>query len=175
MRFSSFVMTLVMLAIFVVLVSVAMGYPPNARFMPFVVGIPAIALCLLQLVLDARRPASPSAAADPGAMPALPQAALLPAVAESEPTARETVRREAILWGHFLAFVAGVLLFGFWIAIPLFLISFLRFEAKASWRTASAMTLAATIVLFLGLETAFRIELHRGFVTEFLQDRLVGL
>ena len=47
-------MTLVMLVIFVTLVWIATGYPANSRFMPFVVGIPAIGLCLLQLVLDAR-------------------------------------------------------------------------------------------------------------------------
>ena len=48
------VMTLAMLGIFVVLVFIASGYPPNARFMPFVVGVPAIGLCILQLVLDQR-------------------------------------------------------------------------------------------------------------------------
>ena len=35
-------MTFVMLAIFVVMVGIATTYPEGARFMPFVVGIPAI-------------------------------------------------------------------------------------------------------------------------------------
>jgi hypothetical protein len=47
-------MTFVMLAIFVVMVAIATTYPAGARFMPFVVGIPAIMLCLLQIVLDLR-------------------------------------------------------------------------------------------------------------------------
>ena len=54
MNRSSLVMTLVMLTIFAVMVFIASGYPANARFMPFVVGIPAIGLCLLQLLLDIR-------------------------------------------------------------------------------------------------------------------------
>ncbi len=39
-------MNLVMLAIFVVMVGIALQYPPQARFMPLVIGLPAIALCL---------------------------------------------------------------------------------------------------------------------------------
>ena len=34
------------------MVGVASTYPPGARFMPFTIGIPAIALCLLQLALE---------------------------------------------------------------------------------------------------------------------------
>ena len=47
-------MTLLMLVIFTGMVLVAKRYPAGARFMPFVVGFPAIALCMLQLFLDAR-------------------------------------------------------------------------------------------------------------------------
>jgi hypothetical protein len=47
-------MTVVMLSIFVAMVGIASQYPADARFMPFIVGVPAIALCLLQLGLDFR-------------------------------------------------------------------------------------------------------------------------
>src|SRR5262249_36175962 len=53
-KYSNSAMTLVMLGIFLVLVGIATRYPAEARFMPFVVGIPPIILCLIQLVLDAR-------------------------------------------------------------------------------------------------------------------------
>ena len=43
------------------MVGVASTYPPAARFMPFIVGIPAIALCLLQLALDLYRRRAPEA------------------------------------------------------------------------------------------------------------------
>ena len=54
-------MTLLMLAIFTTMVGVASTYPPGARFMPFTIGIPAIALCLLQLALDLYRRRHPAA------------------------------------------------------------------------------------------------------------------
>ena len=53
-KYSNSFMTLLMLAIFTSMVIVASRYPAGARFMPFVLGFPAIALCLLQLFLDAR-------------------------------------------------------------------------------------------------------------------------
>ena len=46
--------TLFMLAVFVTMVAIAATYTEKARFMPFVVGIPGIGLCLLQLVLEFR-------------------------------------------------------------------------------------------------------------------------
>ena len=82
---------------------------------------------------------------------------------------RETLR-EGSLWAYFLALVGGILLFGFW-ATMIFLVAFLRFQARASWG-ALALGIAATAVLYLALEQAFRIELHRGFVTEYIRDRM---
>ena len=161
MRYGNSAMTLVMLAIFAVLVGVAATYPAGARFMPFVVGIPALGLCLLQLVLDARERR-------------VQRTAVVVAAEPDAVSPRETVRREAVMWGYFLAFVAGVLLFGFWISIPIFLLAFLRQQAKASWATALVMSIGATLILYAALVMAFRLEVHKGFVTEYLQERLQG-
>ncbi len=192
MNGSSLVMSIIMLAIFMVFVGIASGYPADARFMPFVVGIPAIALCLLQIVLDVRqRRQVAEPAADAGDARSQFEAAEerisrmagrkvefevahqdLPVEGEPHLSPRETVRRELALWGWFLAFVAGVLLFGFWVSIPIFLIAFLRFQAEASWRTALILGIPATIILFLAFEKAFRIELHPGFLTQYVTDWL---
>ena len=185
------VMTFIMLAIFVTMVWIASSYPANARFMPFVVGIPAIGLCLLQLVLDsrARRPAA-EAADTRGTFEKAEQTVsamvghqvnfevareALPVV-ETEPdlSPRETVRRELTLWGWFVGFILGILLFGFWVTIPIFLIFFLRLQARSSWRLALGLGLGATVVLFLAFSMAFRIEVHPGFITGYVQDYFQG-
>ena len=86
-------MTLVMLAVFVVMVAIASRYPAEARFMPFVIGIPAILLCFVQLFMDARERRhavadaqnSTQDMAHPGSRPmdaAIAQAALPPATEE---------------------------------------------------------------------------------------------
>ena len=180
-------MTFVMLAIFVTLVWIASGYPPNARFMPFVVGIPAIGLCLLQLVLDARaRGPAVETAAKRGTFEEAEQtvsqmvghqvqfdvAREAPPVVQIEPelSSRETVRRELAVWGWFVGFIGGILLFGFWVTIPVFLITFLRFQARSSWRLALALGIGAGVLLFLVFSMAFRIDVHPGFITTYLQD-----
>jgi hypothetical protein len=182
-------MTFVMLVIFVVMVWVAAGYPADARFMPFVVGIPAIGLCLLQLVLDARERRRTGKRLDAQGRFEMAEASIsrmagrqvefevahapLPAV-ETEPeiSRRDLVRRELALWGWFLAFIAGILLFGFWPSIPVFLVGFLRLQAGASWRTALLLGLGATGLLVGIFEFVFRLEVHQGFLTEYLRAAL---
>lgn len=182
-KYSNSSMTLVMLGIFVVMVAVASRYPPEARFMPFVVGIPAILLCLLQLVLDARARRRPPASADARSDIERAQATAsqivghqvefgAPGLPEPQLSSTERVHRELILWGYFLSFIAGIVLFGFWVAIPLFLVSFLRFQAKASWRTALLLGTGASVALFLMFEWGLKAQVHRGFVTSFVLDQL---
>ena len=142
--------TLVMLAILVAMVGMAAQYPPDARFMPWVVGIPAIALCLLQLGRDLR--AARRAAGD----------------AQGE---RRTLRREAAMWGYFLGLVGGILLFGFLLAVPVFILVFLRHWARASWPLALGLVAAAAVVYYLVFVQGLNVALHQGFVTQYVLER----
>ncbi len=159
-------MTLLMLAIFTVMVGVASTYPPAARFMPFIVGIPAIALCLLQLALDLyrRRVPEPEDSRDPlkqaeeqvarfaGRRVHFDMPSENALFTETTLDARETVRREIVVWGYFLGLIACILLFGFRIAVPIFLIAFLRFQAEASWRNALLYGGAGALAMYLLFE-----------------------
>jgi hypothetical protein len=185
-KYSNSVMTLVMLGIFLALVGIASRYPAGARFMPFVVGIPPILLCLVQLVMDARdrrqladidtRSAAEIAEDKVSRLVGRPIESGIAAAAlsggEAPLSPAETVRRELVLWGYFLGFIAGILLFGFWIAIPVFLVTFLRFQAKSSWRTALILSIGASIALFLMFERGLKVQVHRGFITQYVLDSL---
>jgi len=185
MKLSSMVMTLVMLAIFVVFLVIAGGYPANARFMPLVVGLPAIGLCLLQLILDIRERRRVAVVDHRGTFEKAEEtvsriagrhvdfdiAHEQPAVIETGVTPEsETGRRELVIWGYFLGFIGGILLFGFWVAIPVFLIAFLRYQAQSSWRTSLILGVVASIALFFVFEKGLRVSLHPGFVTEYVTD-----
>ena len=190
-RYSNSFMTVFMLVLFTGMVLVASRYPAGARFMPFVIGFPAIALCLLQLFLDARerRLAREGAIADAGltdiekAEMQVSRAAgrpihfdvgemLLPAEPGIEP--HEQLRREAIAWAYFLALIVGVILFGFHISVPVFLLVFLRYRAETSWMVAIGSTLAASFVLFFAFEKVLHISLHTGFITDRIMDLIGG-
>lgn len=173
-------MTLTMLAVFTVMVGVASTYPPAARFMPFIVGIPAIGLCLLQLALDfyRQRHPEPERAGDP-LREAEEQVARIAGrrvqfdmpsenalFTESTHDERERVRREIVVWGYFLGLIACILLFGFRIAVPIFLIAFLRLQAGASWRSALIYGGAGALAMYVLFEKVLRVSLHAGFLTE---------
>jgi hypothetical protein len=190
-RYSNSFMTLLMLVVFTGMVLVASRYPAGARFMPFVIGFPAIALCLLQLFLDARerRRTREGAIADAGlsdierAEQQVSRAAgrpihfdvgemLLPTQPDLDP--RVQLRREAIAWAYFLALVVGIVLFGFHVSVPIFLLLFLRYRAETSWLVAIAGTALGSLVLFFAFEYVLRISLHPGFITDRVRDAIGG-
>ena len=180
MNYSRFVMTGMMLTIFTVMVAIASQYPAGARFMVFVVGFPAIALCLLQLVLDLRESrngrTSTLAGEVAGAGPDVSLQMQMNANAglTVEAYTPEVVRREIIVWGFILALIGSILLFGFYISVPIFLVAFLRFFAKASWRMAILLPAGVSTFLYLVFTYAFRMTLHLGFITEYVLDRISG-
>ncbi|HET7669740.1 MAG TPA: tripartite tricarboxylate transporter TctB family protein [Burkholderiales bacterium] len=156
-------MSIAMLVFFGVMVGVATQYPPQARFMPLVVGVPALLLCLVQVVLEfksRRRAAAESTVA--------------PDAATTGETAGETSRRERVLWGSFLALVAGTVLFGFWATIPVFIAAFLRVVGRESWGFSLALAAVGTGVLVAVFRFGLGVILHNGFVLGPLLDRLSG-
>lgn len=180
-------MTLVMLAIFVVMVGIATTYPAGARFMPFVVGIPAILLCLLQIVLDARAANETAAPRDQrseieiaqermsqmtGRTMTFEAAQMAPEVTVSENPTGIAESREFIIWGYVLALVAGILFFGYAPSIPVFILLFLRWEAKCSWLKAGLYAGIGSSTLLFIFTYVLKFQLHKGFLTERLLDFL---
>ncbi len=181
-------MTLIMLLIFTTMVGIASTYPPGARFMAFTIGFPAIGLCLIQLALDVFRRRAPEA--DDSRDPLKQAEAQVARIAgrrvhfempsenaiftETTYSEREKLRREIIVWGYFLSLIAGILLFGFRITVPIFLIAFLRGQAGTSWRNAVIFGGAGALVLHILFERVLRVSLHSGFLIDFLAERFGG-
>ena len=186
-KYSNSFMTLFMLVIFTGMVIIASRYPAGARFMPFVLGFPAIALCLLQLFLDARERRNNAAAADQPSEVARAENQVSRAVGhkvhfdvgdillpDQGLPPGEQLRREAIVWGYFLAFILGIILFGFHLSVPVFLVLFLRYRALVSWRLTLSLTAGVCIFLFAVFEYGLRITLHTGFITDWIMDAIGG-
>jgi Tripartite tricarboxylate transporter TctB family len=157
-------LTWVMLAIFTTMVGIATQYPEDARFMPFVVGIPGIALCVLQLALDAVR-------AYDGQFTRIfqtaPKAGKPVETVDTEQAefGRHTAKRELRMWGYVVAFVAGILTVGFYVSVPIMLVTFVRREAKSSWRSALLLGIGGTAALYFAFGFVLQIRLHPGFLT----------
>jgi hypothetical protein len=134
----------IMLAIFAGMVAIAGGYPPQARFMPYVVGIPGILLCAVQLVFDLRE--SRRAAAAGGS----------------------SFRCELFMLGWLLAFLAGIVLFGFVYATPVLLFAFLRYAARERIKVALAGAAGGFVMIHLVFVELLEIPLHDGLIPAWL-------
>ena len=180
-------MTITMLVIFVVMVGIASTYPAGARFMPFVVGIPAIILCLLQLVLDMRAARETPEAKDrrnefeiaqermsrmTGRNMNFEAAHMAPEFTVSENPTGIRESREWLIWGYLVALVAGILFFGYTVSIPVFILIFLRWEAKCSWLKAALYAGIGSSILLLTFIYVLKFQLHQGFITERVMDFL---
>ncbi len=140
-------MCLVMLAVLGGMVFMAAGYPPEARFLPFVIGIPAVALTLIQFGVELRR-----------------AAAAAPARNADETGGR--LRREAGMFLYLVGLMAAILLFGFIIAPPLFVAVFLRLREKESWAVTLGGAAATLAMLYVMFETLLELSLYQGALVE---------
>jgi hypothetical protein len=140
------------------MVAVAFQYPPEARFAPLVVGLPGVALCLVQLAFDFGygRDALASAAPKLGRPENF--------VEDPSEFTPGTLCREFVAWGYFLGFVAALLAFGFHIAVPALLFFYLWREAHLRWTLALFIGAGALLVMVLILGEALRFPLFPGFI-----------
>lgn len=101
---------------------------------PWFVGIPVLVLAVIQMILDSYRSFRPSEAGptDTGDL----QVDLSMGIGE--------VARKALgFFGWLLGLLFGIIIFGFFISIPLFTLLYLRFQAKEGWLLSSGFTLGA--------------------------------
>lgn len=187
MKVSSIFMGCLLLAIFVAMVAIAATYPAGARFQPFVIGIPAIALCILQIALDiAQRKRSGSGSGEGGNEFARAEAEIAKAtgrkvefeVAHQDMPKEETLPeegelgREIVVWLFFLGFIAAVVGLGFWMAIPSFLFLFLAGFARVGILKAFVMAAIGTAAFYSLFEIALKVKVFEGFYGPWLWDQV---
>jgi TctA family transporter len=131
--------TLVILAVIAFGVMTASEWQIQARLFPWVIGIPALVLCVCQLIADfiQRRGAD-----DPGDLRGMMD---LP-VDRSVPTAVVVTRAvNTLLW--MVGLFASIWLIGFIISIPLFVFLYLKFQAGEPSRVALISSVAMALLI----------------------------
>ncbi len=127
MRISgSAVFSLSLAAVAAYAVVAALAWPLKAALFPLVMGIPLLALALVQLGLDLRDAGEPAEAAPEGSR-----------------TRSETARRTLAVFAWMAAFIVLVLLLGFPIAVPLFVFCYLSMQSRAGWGLSIALAAGA--------------------------------
>ena len=180
--------TLLMFAIFAVMVGIASTYTWPANFLPFVIGIPGIVLTLLQVVLDVRDFRKTEGIVDPRTeferymddvtkntggkvqMELKEGTQLQTLVEDTTDMTKSRNKREMILFGYFFLLVILVLLFGFWIGYPIFMALFLHYYAKESWRLTAQLTIGSWVAMYIVLVIVLEQILFEGHITKFVID-----
>ena len=132
-----------MLLFFAIPVAMAFTFPAEARVLPLVVGIPGIALGLIQLVSELRKPSE---------------------IGSIGPGEQEQLRRELGIFAWLAFFVAAILLFGFVYAGPVVLALYLRLSWKESWLTVALSATLLWAILHFIFNTWLGLVLFRGFL-----------
>ncbi len=143
--------TAVLLLVASVLLGQTLLLRPAARLAPLWVLAPTVGLLLLQLLLDA----APGVARR---LSALPRDSLFGASKRidawrrggsegASPAERRRRERRMAVWVTVL--VVLVYLVGFFAAVPIFLLPYLRLEAHVDWRGSLALTAVLVCVLYL--------------------------
>ncbi len=135
-----------MLAIFVTMSVMALGFPEKARLMPLMIGIPGSVLALVQVLRELRTAIDKAVQAD-----------------EEQGQTRRN-ERHMFIW--MLLFFFGFLGFGFVYAAPLLVFGFLRIGMKESLTIGVISAVATWAVLYGLFEKAFQIQMVIVMVLE---------
>ncbi len=182
--------SIIMFSIFLVMVVVAWDYSWPANFLPFVIGLPGMALALLQVILDIRGFITAKGKIDPRTEFEIYMAELtshtegleLEVVKEKAETlvedhslvAKSRNRQEMTLFGFFFFLLGIVLLFGFWIGTPIFLFLFLRYYAKESLILSLMITAGVWSVMYFILVILLSQIIFEGYITNFIYDTYIA-
>ena len=156
--------TLLALLFVVLILWISAAYPPRARQVPEIVALFSLICLLIQFVLDVspRLGASYSRAEKKGFFTVDED------LLETQTSDGVTPRLElnAHLW--LASLLAGLLLLGFLIFIPFYILLYLRYQASLGWFKSAVCGLGTWLFVYLLFVRLFEIRLYPGMLLESL-------
>jgi hypothetical protein len=144
------VVAVAMFAVFAGMVGVSLSYPPDARFLPLVVGVPGTALAAIQVaveIVNARGGYGPAAV---------------------DGESRATRRRELLMFAWTFGYIAAVIPFGILPATTVFLFAFHRFDQGESAKLSLAIAAGGFVVLYGVFDVLLKTPLFEGLLLQAL-------
>lgn len=161
------IFTFLALIFVALLLWLSQGYSLRARQVPETIAIFSIFCLLIQLLLDL----FPRAGAYYGQ---LEKQGVLDVDEEDLKEARaggETeFRLELISYGWLAFLLAGLVLLGFLVSIPIYILLYLRFQAQLTWPKSTAYAVGTWLFVYLLFVRLFEIRLYAGLLLETFFD-----
>jgi len=130
-----------LLVVFVAMVATSNGYPPAARLVPMLVGIPAIVLAAYQVWRER---------------------AAIPLGGRTTERRKDPIDASTIAW--FVTFALILVVGGFTVGGPIAVIVSQRMWLKESWRTALIGGAAAFVLLYVCVDRLMGLVLFSGWI-----------
>ena len=160
----SFYMTILLFAFVLTLVIASFGLKADARVWPLTIGIPVLILLVISLIGEF------SSKVETMFEVSWEGAAVEEGMEEGEGGGPRKVlvsdipwRLVGIVFGSLLLAAVGVLALGFLVAIPLYVLLFLRLFGGAGWIGSALLAIGTTASLW-ALATLVRLDLYRGVI-----------
>ncbi len=139
----------------------AVQWPFETRLFPLTIGIPVLIVALGQLGRDIHRQLR-QRADEPS-----PREEILDISVDTSVPAADVARRAGGFFGSALGLFGLILLVGFKVAIPVFLVVYLRFYSRASWYV-TLFAVGLLLALVLGVfDHLMNVPWHRGLLEDF--------
>jgi Tripartite tricarboxylate transporter TctB family len=132
-----------MLALFAGAVAMALTFPPDARFLPLVIGVPGLVMSAVQFVIEVRNK-------HPKIVPP------------------EVLPRERAMFAWFVLFVGGIIFFGFPYAGPVLIALYLYVSWSEKWYICLGAALLAWGILYGLFEHGLGLPLFEGLVYQWI-------
>ena len=150
--------------LFVFLIWVSMGYNQLARLVPLVVLIPGLFAALLQFGLDLRKAfKGEEKATTESKTPASDQPE---EEHEVKLSPEEKQRRELIGIAWLLGFFGLIVIFGLNAAIPIFVLAFMRYFGRESWRLSIGFAVGCWGFVWLVFVYGLRNDMYPGVLAD---------
>ena len=140
-----------LIALFVVMLSEALTWNLYARIIPLIVGSGALLFCALALVADVFKREAPESGGDPvEAVGERVQARMHMDIASTVGHLpwRTVLGRGAVFFGWIVAFIVLMALIGLIPTVPIFIVSFMRLEAREPWRLVVPIAVVMTLFIY---------------------------
>lgn len=156
-----------------------LGYPPTTQLVPFVIGVPVFVLisALLALLLSPRLRAAVSEVTTGDVFGVEERVSDLREEfdhemegheAPAEPDEHASRRKFVDIAGWILGLFSAILLLGFLVGIPVFLVPFYRYRADAPWTKAALYTGVIWFFTYLIFVQIVNAPLYAGLLAELL-------
>lgn len=163
---SRFAFTLSALLFVALILWLASAYPPRARQVPETVAIFSAICLLIQLVLDS----SPRLASYYGRLEKKGFFSVDEKVQEARSSDASEFRLEVVAYGWLAFLLTGLLLFGFLVWIPFYILLYLHFQAALSWLRSLIYAIGTSLFVYLLFVRLFEIRLYPGILLESFLD-----